>query len=195
MRLHFPRRPPPSSPEWSREPLPRRPLLPPVWDARVSLPQTALRRSTAFQPPRLRRACLLARGRIAAEGGYTKDYGSGGDARPGGRHRAVNPWCARHRPGRCPGLTNGRPVGAAVGCRLEFFGISPERAVNHQPRATHSATRVPQEPPPAARPTGALPASRFPPLRARAAPRGSVRSFPERLVAPRGRGRPSAPRP
>jgi len=48
----------------------------------------------------------------------------------------MNPWCTRHRPGRCPGLTNGRPVGAAVVRQLESFSISPERAANHQPRAT-----------------------------------------------------------
>ncbi|MGD0947065.1 MAG: SCO family protein [Candidatus Binatia bacterium] len=52
----------------------------------------------------------------------------------------MNPWSARHRPGRCPGLTDGRPVGAAVVRRLECFGVSPERAASHQPRATPWAT-------------------------------------------------------
>src|SRR5512139_2448006 len=54
-------------------------------------------------------------------------------------------WFARHRPGRCSGLTNGRPCGArlsgaAVFRQLESLGISPERAASHQPRATPWAT-------------------------------------------------------
>jgi protein SCO1/2 len=52
----------------------------------------------------------------------------------------MNRWFVRHRPGRCAGLTNCRPVGAAVVRRLEFFGISPERVASHQPRATPWAT-------------------------------------------------------
>jgi hypothetical protein len=46
----------------------------------------------------------------------------------------------RHSLGRCPRLTNFRPVGAAVVRGLEFFGVSPERVASQQPRATPSAT-------------------------------------------------------
>ncbi len=40
------------------------------------------------------------------------------------------------RPARCPGLMNGRPVGAVVFPDLNPPGLSPEGAANHQPRAT-----------------------------------------------------------
>jgi hypothetical protein len=48
----------------------------------------------------------------------------------------------RYRPGRCPGLMNGRPVGAAVLQDLNPCGLSPEGAASHEPRATPWATET-----------------------------------------------------
>ena len=50
----------------------------------------------------------------------------------------------RHRPGRCPGLMNGRPVGAAVLQDLNPYGLSPEGAAIHEPRATPWAAETAQ---------------------------------------------------
>jgi len=55
--------------------------------------------------------------------------------------RAHEPDRTRHHsPGRCPRLMNGRPVGAHHRRGFESFGLSPERAASHEPRATPWAT-------------------------------------------------------
>ena len=57
-------------------------------------------------------------------------------------YRSGAPFARRNCPGRCPGLTNGRPVGAAARSRSNPQDLSPEGVARHQPRATSWATRT-----------------------------------------------------